>query len=235
MHIIAIASHKGGAGKSTFAVNLAGLADAEHAPSLLIDTDAQGSLTVWRRLRQKRTPLIVGCPAGDISEVIETARQHRIVEWVFVDGPPHGDADTAATMRAATLVLIPTRVGLFDLAAVASTVELAREVRRPFFVALNAVPPKRGIAESPAVAQARKAIREMRAPVWRGAVAQRAAYAQALAAGQVVAEFDPAGPAAVEMRRLWSDVSQAAQAIAAHDEAAAAGALREMPSRATAG
>ena len=44
MYVIAIASQKGGAGKSTFAVNLAALADRENAPALLIDTDAQGSL-----------------------------------------------------------------------------------------------------------------------------------------------------------------------------------------------
>jgi chromosome partitioning protein len=224
MHIIAIASQKGGAGKSTFAANLAGLADAEHAPALLIDTDAQGSLTVWRQLRRKRTPLIVGCRAGDIGEVIETARQHRMVEWVFIDGPPHSDADIAAMMRAATLVVIPTRTGVFDLAAIESTVELARDVRRPFFVALNAVPPKRGIAESTAALDARKAIKDMRAPVWRGAVAQRVVYAQALATGQTVAEFEPDGPAAEEMRRLWTDVRQAARAMAAHDEGSQAAA-----------
>ena len=59
----------------------------------------------------------------------------------------------------------------------------------------------------------------MGAPVWRGAVAQRAVYAHALAAGQAVTEFEPTGPAADEMRLLWRDVSEAARAMAQYQRA----------------
>ena len=219
MYVVSIASQKGGAGKSTFAVNLATLADREKAPSLLVDTDAQGSLAVWHKARGKRTPLLVSCSADDLTNVLETARRHRTIEWVFIDGPAQANEDVAATMRAATLILIPTRIAVFDLASLPATITVARRTRRPFFVALNAVPPKRGIAESPVVGAARKAVREMGAPVWRGAVANRAAYAHALASGQGVTEFEASGPAADEMRLLWRDVSEAARAMA-HYQAA---------------
>jgi chromosome partitioning protein len=214
MLIVAIASQKGGAGKSTFAVNLATLADADGAPALLIDTDAQGSLTVWHRLRQARTPLLVPCRANEIPEVLSTAQRAGGVEWVFIDGPPQNNEAIAAMMRPATLVLIPTRPAVFDLASVPATIAMARRVGRPFFVALNAVPPKRGITESPIVAATRKAIKDMGAPVWRGAVAQRAVYSHALASGRAVTEVETSGPAVDEMRMLWNDVSQAARAMA---------------------
>ena len=126
------------------------------------------------------------------------------------------DEDVAATMKSATLVLIPTRPAVFDLASLPATIAVARNTRKPFFVALNAVPPKRGIAESPIVGAARKAVRDMGAPIWRGAVAQRAVYAHALASGQAVTEFETAGPANDEMRQLWRDVSEAARAMAHH-------------------
>lgn len=219
MFIIAIASQKGGAGKSTFSVNLATLADAEGAPSLLVDTDAQGSLTVWHRQRQARTPLLVPCRAGELEEVLGTARRHGSIEWVFIDGPPQANEAIASMMQPATLVLIPTRPTIFDLASVPATIALARKVRRPFFVALNAVPPRRGVIESPIVTAARKSIRDMGAPVWRGAVAQRAVYAHALSSGLSATEFESAGPAADEMRQLWRDVNQAARAMAQYQKA----------------
>lgn len=218
MNVIAIASQKGGAGKSTFAVNLATLANVKGAPSLLIDTDPQGSISVWHKLRRARTPVLVPCRTDELAEVLDTARQNKI-DWVFIDGPPQNNDDIAAMMEAATLVLIPTRAAVFDLASVAATIGMARRVRRPFFVALNAVPPKRGIAETPMVMAARKAIKDMGAPLWRGAVVQRGVYTQALASGESVTEFETGGAAAEEMRLLWRDVSQAARAMAAYQEA----------------
>lgn len=221
MKIIAIASQKGGAGKSTFAVNLAALADAKGAPSLLIDVDAQGSLSVWHRLRNERTPLLASCAATGLDAVLDIARRHGGVEWVFIDGPPQNNDDIVDMMGVATLVVIPTRPAVFDVASVAATIDLARRLKRPFFVALNAAPPKRGIAESPVIAAARKALRDMGAPVWRGAIAQRALYMQALASGRSAAEIEPSGPAAEEMRLLWRDVANAARAMHAYNLAPA--------------
>ena len=212
MHVISVASQKGGVGKSTIAANLALLADRVDAPALLIDTDPQGSLTFWRSLRERDTPVLVPCRPRELPEVLDAALRDGI-EWVFIDGPPHNGEDIAASMRASDLVMIPTRPAAFDLAAISATIDMARALSRPFMVVLNAVPPKRGVAEAPVVTEARKVIEGMRAPVWRGSLANRLAYSHAIAAGKALVEFEPEGAGAQEVRHLWRDLCRTMDAM----------------------
>jgi chromosome partitioning protein len=51
MNVLAFASRKGGAGKSTLAAHLAVHVHRPTRPCLLVDDDPQGSLTLWNGLR----------------------------------------------------------------------------------------------------------------------------------------------------------------------------------------
>ncbi len=52
MHVIVVASRKGGAGKTTLAGHLAVQAERQgDGPVALLDTDSQGSLADWWNLR----------------------------------------------------------------------------------------------------------------------------------------------------------------------------------------
>jgi chromosome partitioning protein len=120
-------------------------------------------------------------------------------------------------IRAATLVVIPSRPGFFDLEAVRETVATARARDKPYAVVLNAAPPKRDERESPLVTQSRAFLDEHGIPVWHGQISQRAGYALTLAAGASACELAPESAAAAEVAELWSAVERSVEAInAAH-------------------
>lgn len=206
MTAILVASRKGGAGKSTLCVHLAALADRPEAPALVIDSDPQASAKFWYDRRQAETPLLAIAAPGGVRPVLQDARAAN-VETVIIDSPPHDAAGMAGLMRLADYVIIPTRPGPLDLAAVASTVQIARSVGVPFSVLLNAAPPPRGDGREPAiVTEARQVLAQLGAPVLAPYIAQRAALSHALITGAAVHEFAPQSPAADEISAAWAAI-----------------------------
>ncbi|MBQ0820715.1 ParA family protein [Microvirga sp. HBU67558] len=210
MNVVAFTSRKGGSGKSTLAAHLSVYADTPDVPALLIDTDPQGSLAFWHELRQAETPVLVQCEARELEDVIAAAKRDG-VQWVFIDTPPHNTQDIAAAMRVADLAVIPLRPAVFDIAAVAKTLEMSRALNKPELPVINSAPPKRGTFEIGVVTEARQALSDLEVTPWQGQITQRAGFAHALASGQAVHEFEPESPAAKEVQELWQAVRRAVE------------------------
>lgn len=208
MRVIAFTSRKGGSGKSTLCAHLSVYADTPATPALLIDCDPQGSLALWHELRQAETPILARCEARDLPDLIEAARRDGIL-WVMIDTPPHNTADIAAALRVADLAVIPFRPAVFDIAAIAATLEMARAIGKAVLPVINAAPPRRGANAAHVVMEAREALRVMGTTPWEGQITTRAAFAHALASGQAVGEFEPGSLAASEVADLWLETRRA--------------------------
>ena len=218
MNVITLASRKGGAGKSTLTAHLAACAHAGGCRSLVIDADPQGSVTLWHSLRGQGGPALQSATRG-----IERAVTFAAVEgyeWVFIDTAPTTWVVVQEAIRAATLVLIPARPGLFDLDSARETIAAARERGKPFAVVLNAAPARREERDAPALALARAALGADKIPVWSGQISQRAAFALTLAAGASAWEAEPESAAAAEIGHLWSAVVRSVEAVNAAYSAA---------------
>jgi chromosome partitioning protein len=87
---------------------------------------------------------------------------------------------------------------LLDLKAIGSSIELARLAKRPFFVVVNAVPPRGSLG-----AEADSAIATYDAPVAPAQFSMRAAYYHCLVNGQVAQEYEPLSKAAEEAEALY--------------------------------
>jgi chromosome partitioning protein len=209
MNVLVFASRKGGSGKSTLTAHLA--AHVHKRSALLIDADPQGSLTLWHKLRDRDEIPLKAAQRG-LGDIVKAAKRDG-VEWVFVDTAPNMATSVTDAIRAATLVVIPCRPGVFDLEAVKETVAFAREARKPYAVVINAAPPKRQHIESPIVTQARESLAASAIPVWGGQITQRANFSLALAAGEGAKEYAADSYAAAEIGRLWTAIDKSVRAI----------------------
>ena len=205
MHCITIATRKGGAGKSSLASHLSVLAAAGNKPVLLFDCDEQGSLAWWWQLRPGETPALVECETSKLAPILATAKAQGVGVCI-IDTAPHDKVGIDQAMRVADLVIIPTRPGPFDLAAVSSTLKIVERVGRPALTVLNACPPRTSANEPSIVAEARAALEAMGATVAHTAIAQRVALSHAIISGSTVGEYEPEGKAAEEMTALWAEI-----------------------------
>jgi chromosome partitioning protein len=219
MHVITVASRKGGAGKTTLCAHLAALVHGQGRRCLVVDADPQGSLTLCNRLREHdRLPLATA--ERGIDRAVAMAMVGG-TEFVFIDTAPTMWVVVQEAIRAATLVLIPARPGFLDLDAVRETVRCARERNKPYAVVLNACPVKRDEREAPAVAQARAHFAGEGIPVFSGQISHRAAFMLTLAAGGSAGEANAASLAAAEIARLWISVEKSLEIIDGAHAAAA--------------
>jgi chromosome partitioning protein len=211
MNVLVFASRKGGSGKSTLAAHLASYIANPSRPTLLIDNDPQGSLSLWHKIRNQEF-LGLKHNVRNLGEALKDAKREGY-DWVLVDTPPNKSSLVAEAIKHATLVIIPTRASLFDIAALQDTVAIARELRKPYAAVINAAPAKRGDAEAPVVADARGALNALQVPVWAGQITHRPELTLSLSTGEGAKEYDAGSQGADEMGRLWTALERSINAI----------------------
>ncbi len=200
MQTIAIISQKGGAGKTTLAVNLAAEA-ARSRVSLIIDTDPQATASRWGQWRGGRDPEVVDCGAPTLLAGKLTRASELGADLAVIDTPPHADAMARQAARLADLLLIPCRPRAFDLAAIEATAELVRSSRKRAFVVFNAGPPRAPHIYREAANLIEGEFGLEIAPI---VLPERAAFHHSVATGLTAPEDKGEGKAAGEIRELWA-------------------------------
>ncbi len=198
MKTLAVIAQKGGAGKTTIALNLAVEARRRGMSVIVLDLDPQASAAAWSDWRGNDDIPLVAVPSTRLTHVLKEALEASI-GLVVIDTPPAADGAAVAAARAADLILIPVRASAFDLDAIRTTVELMRVVQRPAFALLNALPPRATKLQQEAAAL----IKEAGLPLVSVEVTERSAFRHAALLGLGVMEFEPAGKAAAEIARLY--------------------------------
>ena len=195
---VAIVSQKGGSGKTTLAVNLATRAAGAKYESCVVDTDPQATAAAWSDWRGEFLPVVVTTPPARLGRTIESAKKNG-VDFVVIDTPPHADAAAREAIKAADLVLIPTKPRAFDLAALEPIADLVNFTKTPAFVVLNGVPS----GATKLAKSAREAAKEMGLDICPVELGERADFHRSSANGETASELSPDGKAAKEIDKLW--------------------------------
>jgi chromosome partitioning protein len=206
MKSIALLARKGGTGKSTIAIHMGVLAQAEGLKVAFIDLDPQRSLTAWWRSRDGRPPVLLESDARrPLADVLGVAAAEGY-DLTVIDTPPAVTFETAKVASIVDLVLIPLRPSILDIYAVESTAEVVKATRTPGLLVLNSCLPPKETGEAPTTTEARTALAGIPLPVAEASISQRMDYTRALNDGEAVNEFAPGSKAAIEMERLWREV-----------------------------
>jgi chromosome partitioning protein len=203
--VVSIAQQKGGAGKTTLAIQLGVAWLAMGRRVAMLDIDPQASLFTWFNLRRRRQGdgegrlVVQGLSGWRLGS--ELGRVRRECELVLVDSPPHAETDARGAIRAADLVLLPCQPNALDLWASKATLDLAAAAGTDALLVLNRVP-----ARGRAAAAIRSAIESERWPLAAASLGNRQAFAASIGAGQGVAETAPQSPAGREIAALAAEV-----------------------------
>lgn len=201
MRVVAVASRKGGSGKTTVAGHLSVEAErAGYGPVGLVDIDPQGSLAEWWNARQAQTPAYIQTSVSELFEDVERAREAGL-ELLVLDTPPALTSRVANAIRIADIILIPTRPSPHDLSSIGATVELVEHLGKPLVFVLNGATPRARItAES-------LTLLSQYGPLAPTIIHHRVDFAASMTDGRTVMEIGGASKAAGEIGELWRYVS----------------------------
>ncbi len=197
MPVIALVGNKGGAGKTTLAVNLAvGLA-RQAGSAAILDTDPQGSSAQWRAISEDTAlPEVISASDDPGSRVRSLGGEY---DYIVVDCPPSVQAmQTRTILRFSDLALIPVQPSPFDLWASVHIEQAVQEARthNPGLRALlviNQLEPRTTLSQL-----MRDALSEIDVPVAVTAIRRRAVYRASALEGRSVYAMGRRGAGAVE-------------------------------------
>lgn len=205
MKTLAVMSRKGGAGKTTVAVNLTLAARAMGVRAVLADADPMRSACEVLKGRDEAPGLLFETSASKLFALTQACARSG-VDLLVIDTPATPEADVAEAVKVADLCLAVARPTYLDLAAAVLSVAVIQRLGREGLIVLNQCAPARAGVEPPSVVKAFDALRFANLPVAPTALRARMVYQTAFAQARSVLEIDAGGAAAQEVRALFGQV-----------------------------
>ena len=209
--IIAVCNQKGGSGKTTLSMQLAGTLARKKNKVLVVDADPQGTATRWAATADDENPF----PASVVGLSAASEKVHREVkkfvgdyDYIVIDCPPAADSPVPqSALLIADLALVPIIPSPLDLWAsvgIRKVIENVSDINETLMARLvvNQCQPKTNLAK-----EALEVLPEFGIPVCKNYLRQRTAYRQSAVFGQTVQDFGSKAKDAIqEIEALTKEV-----------------------------
>jgi len=201
VRVLAVASQKGGSGKTTLSGHLAvQAARAGAGPVVLVDIDPQASLSDWWNERKSDQPAFASTTVARLATDLDALREQGF-KLAVIDTPPSITLTVQNVVTVSDLVIVPSRPSPHDLRAAGATVDLCERANKPLIFVINAGTPKARITSEAAIALSQHGTV---API---TIHQRTEFASSMIDGRTVMEVNPGGRSAAEVEQLWSYIA----------------------------
>lgn len=204
--IISFLNQKGGVGKTTLSINVAGYLARQGHRVLLIDADKQGSSSTWASLRDDAPFQVVSMARANMArDAMNLAADYT---HTVIDGPPHAEEIARSCIIASEFVALPIEPSGLSTWASDLTVKQVREAQE-FKPSL-----KCGFVVSRKIGNTviGRDIRNMAAatgiPIMESEIEQRVAFAESLTMGQTIFEWAGGSAAAREIENLTKEIER---------------------------
>ncbi len=197
MKILSILSQKGGVGKTTLATCLAVAAEQDGKKTAIFDLDPQATASFWKDIRKADTPAVLSIQAVRLSAMLSAAKDEG-TDLIIIDGAAVARDIAYEAAKVSDFVLIPTKAAVFDIKSMMHTIEIVKQLDKPFSIIQNFVPP---IGKE--TQEADNAAKSIKADICPIKIGNRKAYFRAQGEGLAVQEYEPIGKAASEIIHLY--------------------------------
>jgi chromosome partitioning protein len=203
--ILAVMNQKGGAGKTTLALNIAAAMAADKKKVLLIDADPQQTAQDWAAIRTAAPTFQV---VGMAKPVLHRDLPKLAADYdhVVIDGAPRNYEVARSAIASADFVLIPVQPSGADFWASRETVTLVREASGFKETQKAAFVVSRKIGRTVLGRTIQQALAGFELPILKAGTTQRVIYAEALTGGTTVIEMQPYSEASYEIKRILKEI-----------------------------
>jgi chromosome partitioning protein len=209
--IISVVNQKGGSGKTTLSMQLAGALAHRGNKVLVVDADPQGTATRWAASADDAKPF----PASVVGLSAATTKVHREVrkfvedyQYIVIDCPPAADSpvpQSALLIADLALVpIIPSPLDMWAAVAIRQVIENVGEINENLTAKLviNQCQPNTTLAK-----EALEVLPEFGIELCNTYIHHRQVYRQSAVFGQTVHDFgSKAAPAIQEIEGLVAEV-----------------------------
>lgn len=209
--IITVCNQKGGSGKTTLSMQLAGTLARRGGKVMVVDADPQGTATRWAATADDDKPF----PASVVGLSAASGKVHREVrkfvddyDYIIIDCPPAADSPVPqSALLVADLALVPIIPSPLDMWAAVGIREVIGNVgdineELQSRLVINQCQPNTTLTK-----EALEVLPEFGIDLCRTYIHQRQVYRQSAVFGQTVHDFgSKAAPAVEEMEALTDEV-----------------------------